>query len=311
MFPYFLNIYIIVNKKNYFSPKKDTTELLTWEDNAVNRQRVYEFQRPNIKYERVDVANGFQAAVKLILPPEIDINAETFATKYAMIVYVYGGPNSAQVTDSFSFGFTDYMTTTRKVIYCQIDGRGSGNKGNDMLFELDLKMGTVEMEDQIAVTKYLRDKYAFIDSERIGIWGWSYGGYATAMVLAKDNEGVFQCGISVAPVTAWIYYDSMYTERYMDTPQNNPLGYNNSDVTRIVDNFKTHDFLLIHGNADDNVHFQQSMALSRALQLENIMFEQMVTPIINSNRIHIKSNTFNFNYFIFLFIRIIQMKLIH
>lgn len=111
-------------------------------------------------------------------------------------------------------------------------------------------MGTVEIEDQIAVTKHLQQKYAFIDATRTGIWGWSYGGYATAMVLSKDKEKVFKCGISVAPVSAWIFYDSIYTERYMGLPtnQDNLANYNATDVNQHIDELKHHEFLLMHGN---------------------------------------------------------------
>lgn len=144
--------------------------------------------------------------VKLLLPPEINFDSPDPAKKYPMIVYVYGGPNSVRVTDAFSIGFEKYLTTSRKIIYAQIDGRGSGYKGKDMLFEINNRLGTVEIDDQIEVTKALASKYSFIDPERIGIWGWSYGGYATAMALSRDKDHVFQCGISVAPVTSWIYY---------------------------------------------------------------------------------------------------------
>lgn len=197
-----------------------------------------------------------------------------------MIVYVYGGPNSVEVTDEFTIGFQNYLVTNRKVIYCTIDGRGSGNKGNDMLFSINNRLGTFEIEDQIAVTGYLQERYPFIDRERIGIWGWSYGGYATAMAISKDSDRIFQCGISVAPVTAWIYHDNIYTERYMGLPtlEDSLAGYNSSDVTRRVENMRKHDFMLIHGNGDDNVHFQQAMALSRALQLADILFQQMSYP---------------------------------
>lgn len=123
-----------------------------------------------------------------------------------MIVYVYGGPNSARVTDSFGVGFGDFLVSGHNVIEAQIDGRGTANQGTDMLFTLNNHLGTVEIIDQIAVTKYLQDNFNFIDADRTGIWGWSYGGYATAMALAKDTERVFQCGISVAPVISWIYY---------------------------------------------------------------------------------------------------------
>lgn len=146
-----------------------------------------------------------------------------------------------------------------------------------MMFSVNNRLGTYEMEDQIAVTKWLINKYKFIDSSRVSIWGWSYGGYATAMTLAKDTEKVFKCGVSVAPVTSWIFYDTIYTERYMGIDAY-AQNYNDSDVStaKNVEVIGKHDFLLVHGNADDNVHYQQSMVLARALELADIMFEQMV-----------------------------------
>ncbi len=225
------------------------------------------------------------ATVKLTLPEEIDITSPTSDIKYPMIVEVYGGPGSVEVTGSFSIGFKDYQVTTHKIIHCRIDGRGSGNKGKDMLFAINNKMGTVEIEDQIAVTKYLQQKYNFIDATRTGIWGWSYGGYATAMVLSRDVEKIFQCGISVAPVSAWIYYDSIYTERYMGLPtlNDNLINYNATDVNLHIDGLKNHEFLLMHGNADDNVHFQNAMVLARALVDADVQFEQAVSRIVNTN----------------------------
>lgn len=225
------------------------------------------------------------AAVKLYLPPELDVTASNFSTKYPMIVDVYGGPNSVRVIDSFALGFKDYLITNRKVIYCQIDGRGSGNKGKDMLFTLNNKLGTVEIEDQIAVAKYLQTTYDYIDNNRTAIWGWSYGGFATAMTLATDTNNVYQCGISVAPVTSWIYYDSIYTERYMGLPtaEDNLANYIASDVNQLVEKMRNHKFMLVHGNADDNVHFQQAMVLSKSLFKANIDFEQVVSTHIYKN----------------------------
>lgn len=218
-----------------------------------------------------------------------------------MVVEVYGGPNSVRVTNSFSIGFKDYQVTSRKIIHCQIDGRGSGNKGKQLLFTINNRMGTVEIEDQIAVAKYLQQKYRFIDESRTGIWGWSYGGYATAMALSTDSEHVFKCGVSVAPVSAWIYYDSIYTERYMGLPtdDDNIINYNATDVTQHINELENHELLLMHGNADDNVHFQQAMALTRALVAADVQFEQAVrtmSSICGILRVASKSNR-NFYYF--------------
>lgn len=255
--------------------------MLSWEENTVNRESLDEYERPLVHFENVPVAGGFSAAVKLTLPSEIDLNTST--RKYPMVVEVYGGPNSVRVTNSFSLGFKDYQVTSQKIIHCQIDGRGSGNKGKDLLFTMNNRMGTVEIEDQIAVTKYLQQKYQFIDATRTGIWGWSYGGYATAMALSTDTEHVFKCGVSVAPVSAWIYYDSIYTERYMGLPTDNDniINYNATDVTQHIGELKNHELLLMHGNADDNVHFQQSMVLTKALVTADVQFEQAVRSIFD------------------------------
>ncbi|XP_055685208.1 venom dipeptidyl peptidase 4 [Lutzomyia longipalpis] len=257
----------------------DNTQIMAWEENLSTRTSLTAIDLPQIKYLKVPVEGRFEASVRLRLPPNIDYPTGN-GQKYPMIVYVYGGPNSARVTDSFGVGFGDFMVSGHHVIEAQIDGRGTANQGTQFLFTLNNHLGTVEIVDQIAVTKYLQDNFDFIDAERTGIWGWSYGGYATAMALAQDTERVFQCGISVAPVISWIYYDSIYTERYMGLPNAtfNEVGYNASDITRKIEEFKHHDFLLIHGNADDNVHFQNSMMLSRVLQQANIIFEQMSYP---------------------------------
>ncbi|PNF24642.1 hypothetical protein B7P43_G00739 [Cryptotermes secundus] len=197
-----------------------------------------------------------------------------------MLVYVYGGPNSVQISDAFTLGWGAYLTTNRSIIYALIDGRGSGLKGDDMKFSVYRRLGSVEIEDQILVTITLQSRFPYIDQTRTAIWGWSYGGYATAMTLAIDRLAIFKCGASVAPVTSWIYYDSIYTERYMGLPslEDNQQGYNNSDVTRLVENFRGKQFYLLHGNADDNVHYLQAMELSRALELANILFRQQSYP---------------------------------
>lgn len=243
----------------------------SWQDNRFLRRKLAGKEMPLIKKLNV-LANGYESKVKLLLPHNFD---ET--KTYPMLVNVYGGPGTAIITDAASVGYSAYMTTNRSVIYAYIDGRGSSNKGSKMLFEIYRKMGTVEMEDQIAVTKYLQETYPWIDSKKTGIWGWSYGGFSTAMILAKDKASVFKCGVSVAPVSSWIYYDSIYTERYMGlpTPEDNLYGYNQTDVSRRVEGIRGKKFLLVHGSGDDNVHYQQSLALAKALEVADILFQQI------------------------------------
>lgn len=180
--------------------------VISREENVAARAKLATLQAPTVHYLTVDVDGGFQATVRMKVPAELDITATSFDKKYPMLVTVYAGPNSVRAVDGFSFAYQDYLVSSRKVIDVSIDARGCANKGTDMLFSVNNKLGSFEVEDQIDVAKKLQERYAFIDAERSGIWGWSYGGYATAMALAKDTNRVFQCGISVAPVTSWIYY---------------------------------------------------------------------------------------------------------
>uniref|UniRef100_T1PEM9 Venom dipeptidyl peptidase 4 n=1 Tax=Musca domestica TaxID=7370 RepID=T1PEM9_MUSDO len=245
-----------------------------WELNLPFREFLATKLRPKVRFMNVTLADGSEGIVKLQLPPGLDENSNK---KYPMIVYVYGGPNSVRVTNGFTVGFEGYMTTNRDVIYAQIDGRGTGNKGQDLLFSVNNHLGEFEVEDQIFVTKFLQHNLTYVDEERTGIWGWSYGGYMTARTLAHDNENVFQCGVSVAPVTSWLYYDTIYTERYMGLPTegDNLKKYLETSVLEEISNFRTHNYLLIHGSGDDNVHYQQSLMLAKVLQANDILFEEM------------------------------------
>merc|ERR1711963_264760 len=217
----------------------------------------------------------YQAPVVMRLPRGYDP-----AKKYPLLLYVYGGPGSQNVDYKWGIGWADYLTSNYGIVYATIDGRGTGFKSNEYMFEVFHKLGTVEMQDQIAGAKQLLSQFSFLDDSKVGIWGWSYGGYATAMTLIQDRENVFKCGISTAPPTNWLFYDSMYTERFMglSTPEDNLAGYESGSLLDKVEVLRGKKFQLNHGVADDNVHFQQSMLLIRALELENIDFEQNSYP---------------------------------
>ncbi|XP_046999647.1 venom dipeptidyl peptidase 4-like [Schistocerca americana] len=250
---------------------------LVWTDNADLRQKLASKAKPQVVDTWVEVAGGAKAQVRMLLPPDMDTSG---AEQRPALVHVYAGPGSQQISDSFTIGFQHYMVTYRRYIYIYIDGRGSNCKGDHILFSVNRHLGDLEIQDQINVTRQLKQKYPYIDGSRTAIWGWSYGGYATAMTLAKDNDSVFRCGVSVAPVSSWIYYDSIYTERYMGlpTPQDNEAGYNGSDVTRLAGQFTNKTYFLIHGTADDNVHYQHSMMLARALEDAGVLFRQQSYP---------------------------------
>lgn len=188
-------------------------EVKTWEDNALFRNEIYASRAfPNIKFLNVTLGDGSHGIAKLYLPPSLDFEKGT--RKYPLIVMVYGGPNSVRVNSQFTVGWEAYLTTAREVIYAVIDGRGTGNKGKDLLFTVNNHLGTVEIQDQIGVTRSLIQNYKFIDETKTGIWGWSYGGYVTAMTMSKDDNHIFRCGVSVAPVTAWYYYGKIIIYKF-------------------------------------------------------------------------------------------------
>ncbi|XP_052873190.1 venom dipeptidyl peptidase 4 [Anopheles cruzii] len=248
-----------------------------WESNHHLERMLKGKAVPKVEIHEIDLGNGFKAKAKLLIPP--GINTTSAAVKLPMLVDVYGGPNSANVVDTWGISWGTHLASNRSVVYAKIDGRGSGLRGDRLMYQIYRKLGTVEIDDQIAGAKKLAEQLPYIDANRMAIWGWSYGGYASAMALAHDANHVFQCAVSVAPVTDWLFYDSIYTERYMGLPKDdNERGYERSRLTALHERFRNRSFLLVHGTYDDNVHFQQAMQLSRALETHDIMFKQVSYP---------------------------------
>uniref|UniRef100_A0A673K2Z0 Dipeptidyl peptidase 4-like n=1 Tax=Sinocyclocheilus rhinocerous TaxID=307959 RepID=A0A673K2Z0_9TELE len=205
---------------------------------------------------------------QMMFPPNFDSSK-----KYPLLIQVYGGPASQNTDYVFRLEWATYLCSTEKVIIASFDGRGSGYQGDEIMHAIYGRLGTYEVEDQIsAVRKFI--EMGFIDKDRIGMWGWSYGGYVTSMVLGSGS-GLFKCGIAVAPVAKWDYYDAVYTERYMHRPEENTESYKNSTVTDRAKNFESVQYMLVHGTADDNVHFQQAAQISKALVENQVDFEAM------------------------------------
>ena len=230
--------------------------------------------------------------------------------KYPVIQYQYSGPGSQQVLDNFGVSWETYMATQGYIVVC-VDGRGTGGRGANFQKSTYMKLGVQEAEDQVATAKYL-GTLPYVDKNRIGIWGWSYGGYTTIMSMSEGTP-VFKAGVAVAAPTDWKFYDTIYTERYMRTPKENASGYSASSAfTRAK---KLHgDLLIIHGMADDNVHFQNVAEYSEHLvqldkqfdmqiytnrnhgiyggnslnlrQIKNIINQLLQQTIIHSNNIH-------------------------
>ncbi len=197
--------------------------------------------------------------------------------RYPVLMYVYGGPGSQNVTHEWMSNreaWLHYITQQGYIVAC-IDNRGTGGRGRDFRHVTYAQLGKYETQDQIAGAEYLGN-LPYVDQDRIGIWGWSYGGYMTLLSLFIGND-IFKAGVAVSPVTNWRFYDTIYTERYLQTPQRNPEGYDQYSPLSHVDKLKG-DLLLIHGTGDDNVHFQNSVELEDALIAANKQFRSFFYP---------------------------------
>ncbi len=196
---------------------------------------------------------------------------------YPLLMFVYGGPGINTVNDKWEYGnyFWFQSLAQQGYIVVSVDARGTGYRGKDFKHSTYLQLGKFETEDQIAAAKKL-GAMPYIDKNRIGIFGWSYGGYMSSLCISKGAD-VFKSAIAVAPVTNWRYYDNIYTERFMRTPQENGKNYDNNSPINHVEKIKGN-YLLIHGSADDNVHFQNAMEMANTLVEKNIPFDFMAYP---------------------------------
>ncbi|KAJ3318823.1 hypothetical protein HDV06_007004 [Boothiomyces sp. JEL0866] len=206
------------------------------------------YELPQLLYLSVPI-EGDELNCKVILPPNFDK-----AKKYPVLFEIYGGPNHQKVNKVYSVDYL-YRLSAYGFIGVSVDARGTGFKGRKFRTSVYKNLGKHESQDFITTAKYLADQYSFIDSARIGIWGWSFGGFLTAKTIEQDST-IFSLGMAVAPVTDWKLYDSIYTE----TPDENPEGYKESAISR-MNGFRNAKFLMIHGTGDDNVHFQNSARL--------------------------------------------------
>ena len=240
-----------------------------------NNEQLKKLQQDNmVTKEFMTIPNeaGDQMNAWVMKPKDFDPDK-----KYPLFMFQYSGPGSQQVTNSWDQGnglWFNHLVQKGYIVAC-VDGRGTGYKGTEYKKTTYLNLGKFEIDDQIAAAKWF-GKQPYINKDRIGIFGWSYGGYMASLALTKGAD-VFKAGIAVAPVTNWRYYDSIYTERFMRTPQENPGGYDDNSPTTYANLLKGK-YLLIHGTADDNVHFQNAMEFSEALIQKNKQFEFMAYP---------------------------------
>jgi dipeptidyl-peptidase-4 len=253
----------------------DGKMLDTIKPNEALNQALKEYHLTRPDFFSFETDYGVRLNALMITPPDFDPSK-----KYPVLIYVYGGPGSQTVvnvwdSDSRRRQLWHEMMAQNGYIIFTVDNRGTGGRGKDWMKGVYWQLGEVEVQDQIAGVEYLR-KLPYVDSTRIGIWGWSYGGYMTLMCMLKGAD-YFKVGVSVAPPTDWRNYDSIYTERYMGKPQDNPGGYAASSALTHAKDLKGR-LLLIHGTSDDNVHMSNSMQLAHAFEKAHISFDLMIYP---------------------------------
>jgi len=252
--------------------RDEARDIRVLEDNAGLRGRLEGLGLTPPEFLTVDAADGTLLNAWLITPPDFD---ET--RSYGLLLYVYGGPGSQTAADSWGgsrYVWHQYLAT-QGVLVASVDNRGTGARGRDFEKQTYLKLGQLETADQLAAARQLGE-LPFVDPDRVGIWGWSYGGYMTLMATLQ-GQGAIAAGVSVAPVTDWRLYDTIYTERFMRTPQENPEGYRTGAPLTHAEKLES-PLLIIHGTADDNVHSQNTVQMIDALEKAGKQFDMRLYP---------------------------------
>ncbi len=272
-FSFFINTYSSTNTPVLETLHDQNGKLIrTLVDNNKLKERLRGFHLSEKEFIKVPTEEGTTLNGWMIRPQDFD------PTKtYPVLMFVYGGPGSQTVKNQYDGGnaFWYQMLASRGYIVVSVDNRGTGARGRDFRTLTYQQLGKYEIRDQINAAKWLGDQ-SYVDASRIGIWGWSYGGYMSSLGITKGAD-VFKMAMAVAPVTNWRFYDTIYTERYMRTPRENANGYDDNSPINHVDKLEGK-YLLIHGSADDNVHFQNTTRMISALVEANKQFDLFVYP---------------------------------
>ena len=294
-FTYFINTFSSATTPPVYTLHKAQTgkELKKIKDNQALLEKLEAYAISPKEFSTIAI-NGNDLNMWMIKPQDFD------ATKqYPLLMFQYSGPGSQSVANRW-MSSNDYwyqMLAAEGYIIACVDGRGTGLKGRDFKKVTQLELGKYEVEDQIAAATSLSD-LPYIDENRTGIWGWSYGGFMSTNCLLKGND-VFEMAIAVAPVTSWSFYDTIYTERFMKTPAENPSGYDDNSPFNYPELLKGK-YLLVHGSGDDNVHVQNSMRMIEALVQANKQFDWAIYPDKNhgiyggNTRLHLFTKMTNF-----------------
>lgn len=294
-YQYFILYHNDANTPNRVSlHSSDGKEIRVLEDNAALVETMKGFNLSPLEFFDFNTEQGTDLNGWMIKPKDFDKKK-----KYPVLMFVYGGPGSQTVNNALggSNFFWHQMMAQKGYIVVSIDNRGTGARGKEFRTTTYRQLGKYETEDQIEGAKWLA-KQSYVDAERIGIWGWSYGGYMSSLCLFKGAEH-FKTAIAVAPVSNWRFYDSIYTERYMGLPQDNENGYDKNSPINHTSKLEGN-YLLVHGTADDNVHFQNAVEMVDALIVSDKQFDFYIYPDRNhgiyggNTRYHLFTKMTNF-----------------
>jgi len=265
---YYINYFSNIETPNLATLYDQTGKLIrTLEDNTALKTMLKDYQISKKEFFTFKTIEGVDLNGWLLKPANFDP-----AKKYPVVMTQYSGPNSQQVLDHWSIGYDDYLAQEGFIVAC-VDPRGTGARGEEFRKMTYMQLGKYESDDQVEAAKYL-GSLPFVDKNNIAIWGWSYGGFMAALCMEKGAD-VFKAGISVAPVTNWRFYDSVYTERFMRTPKENPDGYDDNSPLSHAEKIKGN-FLIIHGAADDNVHLQNTMEFTERMVQAGVQFDMAI-----------------------------------
>ena len=264
-FKYFINYFSNSQTPKVVTVQDQTGKVIrTLEDNKALKSLLGEYSISKKEFFNFKTSEGVELNGWMIKPVHFDASK-----KYPVVMTQYSGPNSQEVLDKWEIGWSEYLAQEGFLVAC-IDPRGTGARGEEFRKMTYEQLGKYESDDQVEAARYLGN-LPYVDKNNIAIWGWSYGGFMSALCMEKGAD-VFKAGISVAPVTNWRFYDSVYTERYMRTPKENADGYDDNSPLSHADKIKGK-YLLIHGSADDNVHLQNTMEFAEQMVQAGIQFD--------------------------------------
>lgn len=273
-YQYFINSYSSATQPPKYTlvETKTKKQLKIIVENSALLKKLSKYDLPEKEFFVLKTEGGQELNAWMIKPKNFDPSM-----KYPVLMHQYSGPGSQQVDNAWHSmdDYFHFLLTQEGYIVVTVDGRGTGYRGAEFKKCTYKELGKYEVEDQIDAAKTIGN-YPYVDKNRIGIWGWSFGGFMSSNCILKGND-VFSLAVAVAPVTSWRFYDTIYTERYMQTPQENPSGYDDNSPIFFADRLKG-DFLLIHGSADDNVHVQNTMLMVEALVRANKQFDWAIYP---------------------------------